>query len=307
MPGTLAQKRVVDPVLTNLARGYTNASLIADVIFPVVEVEKEAGKIPQFTKEAFKVYNTERAIRANSNRISPEGRSTIDFALTEHDIEYPMDYREIEEDIFNLKVHATNVTSDVIKLRHEKSAADMLQDLNNFPSGNKITLSAGDKFDDPTSDPLDVFDTAKNAVRAKIAKYPNVCILGASAFTSLKNHPKITDKIKYTQHAVVTTDLLRQLLQFDVLAVGEAVYADDSGNFNDLWKDNVILAYVPSAQGKRRTYFEPSFGYTLRKKGFPLIDTYSEKGKLFIVRNTNIFDVKIVGAEAGYLINDVNT
>jgi len=304
MPGTLSQKRVVDPVLTNLARGYSNSSLIASVIFPFVEVEKEAGKIPQFTKEAFKVYNTERAIRANSNRISPEGRSTIDFALTEHDIEYPMDYREIEEDIFNLKVHAANVTSDVILLRHEKMAADMVQNLSNFPTGNKITLSAADKFDNSTSDPIAIFDTAKNAVRAKIAKYPNICILGASAFNTLKNHPKITDKIKYTQHAVVTAELLRQLLQFEKLVVGEAVYADDSGNFNDVWSDNVILTYIP--QRKNRTYFEPSFGYTLKKKNYPMVDTYTEKGKLYLVRNTNIFDVKIVGSEAGYIINDVN-
>ena len=53
--GTQKNHRIVDPVLTNIARGYTNASLIGTKLFPVVNVNKEGGKIPQFTKEAFKV------------------------------------------------------------------------------------------------------------------------------------------------------------------------------------------------------------------------------------------------------------
>lgn len=46
--------------------------------------------------------------------------------------------------------------------------------------------------------------------------------------------------------------------------------------------------------------------YTLRKKNNPMIDTYSEAGKVQIVRNTDIFIPKIVGSDAGYLINDTN-
>ena len=86
MPGTLDTRRIVDPVLTKLARGYSNDGFIANYLFPLVSVNKEGGKIPQFTKEAFKIYNTERAIRANSNRINPTLNTTIDFALTEHDL-----------------------------------------------------------------------------------------------------------------------------------------------------------------------------------------------------------------------------
>ena len=73
---TLQKKRVVDQVLTNIARGFVNASHVAQNLFPFVSVSKEGGKIPQFTKEAFKIYNTERAIRAKSNRINPENRDT---------------------------------------------------------------------------------------------------------------------------------------------------------------------------------------------------------------------------------------
>ncbi len=304
---TLQKKRVVDQVLTNIARGFTNASHVATKLFPIVSVTKEGGKIPQFTKEAFKIYNTERAIRAKSNRINPESRETIDYVLTEHDLEYPIDYRELEEDILPLRLHATTVVTDGISLRLEKLAADIVQNLATYPTGNKVTLAAGDKFTNTSSNPFLIFSTAKEAVRSKIAQRPNVCVLGASAYSALKEHPAVLDRIKYTQSAVVTTEILRQLLDFDELYVGDAVFANDAGVFSDIWSDNVILAYVPNASKDiPRSYYEPAFAYTLKKKNNPVVDSYTEGGKVEIVRNTDIFIPKVVGSDAGYLINDTN-
>lgn len=304
---TLLKKRVVDPVLTNIARGFNNAAHVATKIFPIVPVTKEGGKIPQFTKEAFKIYNTERAIRAKSNRINPENRSELDFVLTEHDLEYPIDYREQEEDILPLRLHATTVVTDGISLRLEKLAADIAQNLSTYPTGNKVTLAAGDKFTNTSSNPFVVFDAAKEAVRSKIAQRPNVCIMGAVSYNALKNHPAVHERIKYTERAIVTPELLRALFDFDELYVGDSVYSTDAGVFTDIWSDNVVIAYVPKAnKDVPRSYYEPAFAYTLRKKNNPVVDTYSEAGKVEIIRNTDIFIPKVVGADAGYLINDTN-
>lgn len=304
---SLKKKRVVDPVLTTIARGFRNSLHVASALFPVVPVVKEGGKILQFTKESFKVYNTERAIRAKSNRINPESRETIDYALTEHDLEYPIDYREAEEDIINLQQHAAKVTSDGISLRLEKIAADFAQDLNQYPADNKITIGSGDKFTDDTSNPLSVIEDAKEAVRSKIATYPNTAIIGASSFAALKQHPKIVDRVAYTTSAVVTVALLKALLDIPNIFIGSAVYSDDAGDFHDIWSDNIVLAYVPvKSQNVERSLYEPSYGYTLRKKNMPFVDRYDESGKIEIVRTTDNFDVKILGAEAGYLINDTN-
>ena len=306
--GTLSNKRIVDPVLTNIARAYHNAALVATVLFPVVTVSKEGGKIPEFTKESFKIYKTERAIRARSNRINPEDRKEIDFVLTEHDLEYPLDYREIEEDILPAKMNATKVVTDGIGLRLEKLAADLVQDLTTYPTGNKVTLGSSDKFDNTSSNPFTIFNTAKEAIRKKIAVRPNVCLLGASAFASLQDHPAVLDRIKYTQNAVVTADLLRMLLGFDQLVIGDSVYAGDDGTLYDIWTDNVIIAYIPPKMSDiARSYYEPSFAYTLRKKNNPIVDTYSEQNKVTLVRNTDLFVPKVVGSDAGYLINDVNS
>lgn len=304
---TLSKKRMIDPVLTNLARGYTNNQYVSSAIFPVVEVAKEAGKIPLFTMESFKIYNTERAIRAKSNRINPEDRNEVDFVLTEHDLEYPVDYREAQEDIFPTMAHAAFVVTEGIMLRREKLAADMAQDDANYPAGNKITLAAGDKFTNPASDPFAIFKNANEAVRMKIAKRPNTCLMGASSYAALRNHPAILDRIKYTQKGIVIPDLLKSLFDFDTLVIGDSVYAADDGTLSDVWSDNVIVTYIPPRQTDvARSVYEPSFGYTLRKKNNPVVDKYFEQGKVQIVRSTDLFLSKIVGSDAGYLVKDTN-
>ncbi len=306
---SLQNKRIVDPVLSNLARGYSQPGLIGTKLFPVVYVEKEGGKIPFFGNEAFKVYNTERAIRSKSNRINPEGLTSIDFALEEHDLEYPMDYREIAEDIRNLKLHATHVTTEGVLLRLEKKISEASQDLSSYPTGNKVILDAASKFTVPTSNPFLVFENAKESIRSKIAKRPNVCIMGASTYSALKNHPLVLERIKYTQHAVITPELLKNIFDLDQLYIGESVYFNETTeSFSDVWNDNVILAYVPTAApNTQRSFYEPSFAYTLRKNQYPVVDLYEETGnKVEVVRTTDIFLPKIVGNEAGYLINGTN-
>lgn len=42
--GKIEKLRLVDPVLSSLALGYSNGSYICDELFPVVEVGKEYGK-----------------------------------------------------------------------------------------------------------------------------------------------------------------------------------------------------------------------------------------------------------------------
>lgn len=305
--GRLSKLRVVDPVLTSLAIGYSNAELVAERLMPFVPVDKEGGKIPKFGKEAFKLYNTERALRAKSNRISPEDIGTVDVVLDEHDLEYPIDYREDAESAYPLQAHATHVTTEGIRLRHEKMVADMVQNTANYGAGNKIVLAGGSRFTDKVnSDPIGVIETGKEAVRGKIGRRPNTAVIGASSLSAMKQHPQFIERIKYSMKGVLTIDLLRDILEIENIVVGQAVWSNDAGQFGDIWADNIVLAYVPTAAAGGRTPYQPSFGYTLRKKGQPVVDTRTEDGKVEIIRNTDIFRPFLLGAEAGFLISDTN-
>ncbi|TXT37406.1 MAG: hypothetical protein FD135_3637 [Comamonadaceae bacterium] len=311
--GRLSNLRQVDPVLTNLAIGYTNFEFVGSVLMPFVDVEKEGGKIPIFGKEHFKLYQTERALRAKSNRMVPEDVGSVDVALDEHDLEWPIDYREDAESAFPLQAQATNTVVSGIRMRHEKMVADMTQDPAKYAAGNKIALSGADCFTDASSDPEGVVSDAIDAVSGKVAKDPNTMVIGYATWRVLKRHPQLKAVLSSTKSRLVKLDDLREIFEIENIVIGRALQTNDAGVTSRMWADNIVLAYVPPAKagsataaGAPRNPAEPSFGYTLRKKGNPVVDTRLEDGKLEIVRNTDIFRPFLLGADAGYLISNTN-
>lgn len=307
--GRLSKLRVVDPILSTLAAGYSNDEFVGDKLLPFVGVDKEGAKIPMFGKEAFIVYNTERALRAKSNRIVPEDIGSVSVTLDEHDLEYPIDYREDAEAAYPLQAHATWRVTEGIRLRHEKMVADLVQNAANYAAGNKVALSGTDRFDDPGSDPEGVVDTAKAAVRASVVKEPNTLVIGYAVWRALKRHAKLKAILSDSRPRLVQLADLREIFEVQNIYVGKAVYQTDAGVQADLWGKTMVFAYVPpgapaqAGDAPVRSAYEPSFGYTLRK-GSPVVDTRTEDGKLEIVRNTDIFKPYILGAGAGYLVTN---
>lgn len=310
--GRLSKLRVVDPVLTNLAIGYSNAELVGEQLLPFVMVDKEGGKIPVFGKEQFKIYQTERALRAKSNRINPDDIGGIDIVLDEHDLEYPIDYREDAESAFPLQATGTNAVVEGIRLRHEKMVADMTQNPANYGAGNKLALSGTGCFDNAASDPEGVVDDAKAAIRAKIVREPNTMVIGYQTWRLLKRHPQLKAILSDTRSRLVQLADLREIFDIENIVVGKAMYSTDAGATVDLWGDTMVLAYVPKATGAapggaNRSIYQPSFGYTPRRKGMPQIDIRTEDNKLELIRNTDIFRPYMLGADAGYLVTNTKT
>jgi len=300
--GRAAELRIVDPVLTNLALGYKNAAMVASALFPRVGIDKEAGKIPVFGKEAFKEYNTYRALRGNSNIMPVDAESTIPVVLDEHDLAYPIDKREKADSTFDRQKIALNRVQGAMALRHEIQCALIACTAGSYGASNKVTLSGTTQFSHASSTPITVVETAKNAISAAIGLEPNTMVMGGSVFNILKQHSTLLDRIKYSMKGVLTLDLMKEIFGIPNISVGDAIKSTDAGVLSKVWSDFVVLAYV--AQGSESEE-EPSYGYDLSLKGYPQTDTYLEQGgKVEMVRNTDIHKPVMVGADAGYLISD---
>lgn len=304
--GRLEELRI-NAYLSEVARGYGNNAFVAENLFPTIYSEKEKIDIFEFNKEAFNIYDTERAIRANSNVISPQGFKKHTTTLTEHDLSYPIDYREEQEaEKVKLQLHATNVVTEGLKLKLEKQCADLAQDPNNYPTENKLILSGSSCFNWKSSDPQGVVDDAKDAVSSKIAQDPNTMIIGQDAWRTLKRHPKLKELISNNQNKLLTLNFLKEIFEIENIFIGKSIFVDKDNKFVRIWKDNIILAYVPKL-GSSRTEYDPSYAYTVRKKDALNIDEYQKEGnKVKYIRATDIYDPFLVGAEAGYLISGVN-
>lgn len=300
----LKKLRVQDPVLTNLAQGYHNNELVCETLMPVVEIEKEAGKIPQFGRLAFRLPTTVRNLRGASNRLDPEDISAIDVALEEHDVEYAIDYREENDAVFSLRQYALHTTQDVIALGREVACAKVAQDENSYDSTNKIVLSGTSQFSHAHSDPFKVIADGIRAIKRTIGRKPNVCMIAGDVWQVLKNHAKVLEKIQYVQVGIMTPEIFAKLIDVETVKIGEAVQ-EESGTLKDIWTNSIVLAYVaPRASQSKGTVYEPSYGYTVRRKGGLFVDTYKEQGgKLEVIRCTDIHKPHLVGKAAGYLIS----
>lgn len=315
MSDYLKGKRVIDPVLTNIARGYKNAAFIGERIFPVVHTDKEGVTVPTFGKSAFVEYDTERAVGADSNVLVREKTGKLDLVLNEHDLAAPVDYREQAESMFNEEAKAIRRVTNGVNLKRELYAARLAQDKTVYPASSVKALAAAERWVGGKGDPISIIEDGIEAVRNKTGLRPNLMTMGASVMALLKFHPAIQAAIGANERKRITLDILKDLFQVDEVVIGEPVSmasmkeAQDKDKLpSDIWGDNLMLHYVGKAQAGADSADEnePSFGYTLRHKGMPVADKYdSNGGKVKYCRYTDIYKVAVVGGDAGYLITNI--
>lgn len=299
--------RTIDPVLSTVVQGYSNAAMVGDKLFPHVTVSKLKGKIPVFGRDSFVVRTTERAPGAQSNRIQPQDLQLVEFETKERDVEIALDYLDEEEalDIYKYEQRIAKELADILTLGKEKEIADLVQNPANFVSDLKRDILEAEAFNDYTNDtdPIQVIREAMSAVRSRIAHYPNTMIIGDSVYQHLALHPKILERIKFSGLGVLTRDVLAEMTDIKDIHIGMSVYSSDGTTFTDVWDDSIILAYVDKNPRENRTEFNPSFGYTFQREGKPEIDYYRENGgKIKVIRNTDNYCIKVTASDAAFLI-----
>ncbi|MCX7880783.1 MAG: major capsid protein [Ignavibacteria bacterium] len=303
--------RLIDPVLTSLAQTYKNNGFVADHLFPVVQINKRKGKIPFFGKQAFVYRDTVRAIRSDSNRLPPEELVYKEFEMLERDVEISLDYVEEEEipNFLQIEKQVTNELMDILLLGREKEVADFAQNPNNYASDMKMIITSATAFDDYSKnvDPIAKIREAMAKVRQKIARYPNVMIIGESTYRALTLHPRITERLKYAGLGRMDVKRLSELVEIPNIYIGLGVYTTDGINFVDIWSDNILLAYIEEEEKGKTTRYGLSYGYFLQKSGYPEIDTYFENGgKIKVIRATDCYTFIVSTPEACFLIHNTN-
>jgi hypothetical protein len=298
--------RVIDPVLTNIAQGYRNGAMVGELLFPVVPVQQRGGKIIAFGKEDFQLYATGRAPGANTKRVT-FGYSSDSYALSQYALEGTVPFEIMQEAQavpgINMGRVAVQKTQNIIALQAEKAAADLATSTSNYDSTNKTALSGTSQWSDAdNSDPIGDIETGKEAVRGLIGRRPNLVIIGAAVFAKLKVNSAILDRIKYTGRDTPTVELLASLFDVQTVAIGDAIY-DDDGTMTDLWGKNVVLAYTE--RGSIADMGLPSYGYTYRLDGYPIVETpYEDRNaKSWVYPVTDERDPVIAAKSAGYLIS----
>lgn len=300
-----SQVRVVDPILSNHARGYVNADFIGRFLFPTVTMPARAAKRIEFDRSSFRRRKTRRAPGARIAQLEfgYEGKP-VQLHQEALRASVPLEFVDEAAEVpgIDLQRIAVDVVLAVIALEKEIQQADVARNAANYAATNKLALAGADKWTNAASDPKAVVGDAVEVIRARTGKRPNTLALGAVVRKALKNHPKIMEHFKYTTSATVTDAMLQEYLDIPLVVSGDAIYDQSDTTTVDVWGGDAILAYVPP-EGQRAMPL-PSYGYTYQLAAHPFVtpSAWDKDTRSWDSDVLDEFSAELVGADAGFLI-----
>ena len=305
------QARVVDPILSEHARGYIQPELVGRSLFPLAPVPMYGGKIIQFDKSAFRLVNSQRAPGTATKRIQ-FGYQGDPYAIVPNALEASVP-RELMRDAsvvpgIDLGTRSINTVLKVLNLGHEVSCANIARNADSYDAGHTLALSGTSVWSNAASTPLEDVQNGREAIRASIGVYPNTALVSAKAMKNLRNNAEIINRIKYTSRDSVTTDILSNLWEIKNVVVGQAVSADAvTDAFGDVWGPDVLLAYVaPSGGGDASANAEePSYAYTYLIEGMPMVEQpyWDANTKSWVYGVSYDYTPVLSGMQGGFLIS----
>ena len=304
---TPGQARVVDPIITAVARGYRSPkAAVANVLFPLVPVGQRAGRILSFGPDDFKLVSTARAPGANTKRVQ-FGYSSDPFSLVDYRLEgaVPIELQEEAQAVpgIDLISIAVRRVQNLMALERENAAATLARNAALYPAENKVTLTGNDRWDVDAveSDPFTDIMDAKEVIRSKTGERPNVLEVGPKVLTALRTHPKVLDRLSTaSDRPPATMQQLQALFELEMIVEGKAVSHNGSA-FVDVWGTDAILAYTTPASDQEMG--SPNFGYTYQLNGRPMVEEgyFDDNSNTWYYPVTDAYQPVFAGPSAGFI------
>jgi hypothetical protein len=308
----------IDVALTNISVGYPNEGYVGEALFPSVPVAHQSNKyyifgdFAEWTAELVDV----RAPGTEANEIPGFTVSTDTYYAAEHALQIAVtdEERENADSPFNPDRDATELVMSKLMLGKEILVHNMVSLTANYTAGASTTLAGTAQWSDYTgsSHPFIDLKTARDEIHAQLHVLPTLAIVPYQVMSALEDHPDLLERIKYSERAILTPELIATLLglpQVLVPGVGyNSAHPGQTPSLGYIWGKDVILAYVPDRPGLKI----PAFGYefTWGLAGNKLaVDRWREERRASdLIRNRWRYDLKLVAVDgsglstAGYII-----
>jgi len=163
----------------------------------------------------------------------------------------------------------------------------------------------------------DVF-SAKAAILRATGVRPNVLVIDYDTFVAQQFNPIVSDKIKYTQTAVTTAELLARLLQLDEVLVGSSVYVGSNENKKTKNPNTMSQIWNPSGTGNAYLFHKEAPGlrvltaglqYRLPYRGsLTYVEGYYDyRKRAYVYTVTEQIDVAPVATDVGWTWQHTNS
>lgn len=298
------QVRIVDPILTTVARGYQNPQFVGHKLFPVVPVMSSGGQILEFNKDSWRKFNLRRAPGGDVVEID-YGYAGKPYTLIQDSVHGKVPREHLRDGAatpgINLGTIATNTAMSAIMRSQEIEQATLATTASNYAASNKLDLSAS-SWNNPERNPITDIKKGKQAVADQTGFEPNQLVLSGDAWNALSTNPFTLGLFTRgeVEELIVTPAMLAAKLDLTEIAIGRTTYINSSNATVKAWGTHAVLAYTEIGSP---TNALPSFGYTYTLEGNPVVEQtwYNNTNKSWMYPVNNEYSPVIAGADAGYL------
>ena len=281
---------------------------MADSVFPVVPVTKQSNKYFIYSKDHFRTLDDARRPGARANEIEWT-LSTDTYYCEGHALAQaiPDELRANADQAIDVDVDTTEMLTDLIYLQREILVASKATDPTVITQST--TLSGTSQWSDFTnSDPITAIEDQKATILKQIGQLPNSLLVSYPVFKALRNHPKIIDRFKYSQVAVVQPDHLKSVFNVDNFYVGVGDQEHGQGRRRRQRSITSGARTRCSSTGRRRrgaalcrSATSSRWPFGANNGGF-FVKRYRDEARTAdIVEVQLYFDAKVVAANAAYL------
>jgi len=315
----------VDQPLTNLTLAYAQSqeNFIADKVFPTVGVSKQSDKYYLYDRANMnRTGDVEKlAPRTEVNRIGMT-LSTSSYFADVYGLGMDFDEQTLANEDAMLDIRSAGAETLAMRLmihREEQFASNFFVA---SQWGTDNTLSGNDQWSDYTnSDPIDAVTVARRTVQLGSGGFkPNTMVVGKEVRDKLINHPDVLARLNggatVTNTALVTDAKLAEIFEVENFYVMEAVKNSsvegvaESNAF--IGGKNALLCYTPSNAG----LMSPAAGLTFAWNNLEGVNNLGITVESFsddalkrqqiaeMIQVKMSYDMKVVGADLGYLFID---
>lgn len=264
MPLPSPQQVHIDVPLSNLSIAIMQDEAVfgvARTVFPDVPVDKQSNK--------YYVWKQEDFFRTDAQKRAP-GAESAGSGLNLSNSSYYCDVWASHFDIDHQTAANVDAALDLERAAVAKVTRDILirEDLDFMTSyfGTGIwqtDTTVSITWDNVNSTPIEDIRARWYVMVQNSGMIPSDLTIGPLVYKRLQDHPDILDRIKYTQTAIVTKDLIASVLDLKRVNVlfGVQNTANEgaaTGTFAFNAGKHALLSYAPSAPG----LMVPSAGYT---------------------------------------------
>ena len=275
MPNPTASQVHIDRALTNISVAFAQEQgFVGRQVFPVVPVAKQSDKY--FIYDRADWLRSEAKVRAPATESAGGG---YDITTGNYYCDIIAFHKDVDDKIAANSDDPLSPRADAARYATRKLTIKAEEDWQSafFTAGvwgtDRAGVASGPtgtqflRFDESGSDPIGEITGSGVDVEAATGYMPNFIVAQRNVTNAIKNNSDVLDRIKYTQTAVVTEQLLAAVLDVDAYFTASAVVnsanegATESTDF--IMGPDLLLGYrAPSP-----SLLTPTAGYTFVWEG----------------------------------------